>query len=100
MQVKASGFYGISADEVADVSNWEQIGLVVRYLHNNQPVEKLLEFIKCKSCTGKQICEPIITCLRNPQLCCAQTYNGGNMAGVRNGCASEFSSRALYYHCA
>lgn len=107
-QVKASGFYGISADEVTDVSNWEQIGLVVRYLHNNQPVEKLLEFIECESCTGQQICEHIVTCLRNlglnPELCRAQTYDGaGNMAGVRNGCAAEFmktSPRAPYYHCA
>ncbi len=30
--VKKSHFYGIQADEVADVSGWEQLGLSIRYV--------------------------------------------------------------------
>ena len=33
-QVKsAGGFFGIEADEVTDSSNWEELGLVIRYLY-------------------------------------------------------------------
>ena len=102
------GFYGIEADEVTDTSNWEQIGLVVRYIHNEKPTEKLIEYFECESCTGKCISEKIIATLLklelDPKLCRAQTYDGaGNMAGRQNGCAKkiqEVSPRALYYHCA
>ena len=38
-------FFGISADEVTDVLNWEQLGIVVRYVRNCQAIEKLLEFV-------------------------------------------------------
>lgn len=104
----AAGSYGISADEVTDISNWEQIGLVVRFLKNGEPVEKLIDFIECESCTGKVICDRILQSLQHvgldPTLCRAQTYDGAaNMAGCHNGCAKHFqrvSPRATYYHCA
>jgi hypothetical protein len=35
-------YYGIQCDEVTDSSNWEQLGIVLRYTINNQPVERLL----------------------------------------------------------
>ena len=37
--------FGISADEVTDVSNWKQLGIVVRYVRNCQVIEKQLEFV-------------------------------------------------------
>ena len=39
--------FGISADEVTDVSNWEQLGIVMCYVRNCQAIEKLLEFAQC-----------------------------------------------------
>ena len=108
-QIKdGGGFYGIQADEVTDVSNWEQLGLVVRYICNGQVVERLLEYIKCESCTGEKVSEAIISTLQqlqlDPMLCRAQTYDGaGNMAGCKNGCAALFQKinpRAPYFHCA
>ena len=102
------GFFGIGADEVTDTANWEQLGLVVRYLHNGEPIERLVEYIKCESCTGEAICNAIVHALTSlqldPKMCRAQTYDGaGNMAGCQNGCAKNFedvSPRALYFHCA
>ena len=35
-------FYGTSADKVIDVSNWEQVGTVVRYVRNCQAIEKTI----------------------------------------------------------
>ena len=49
------GFFGIGADEATDTANWEQLGLVVRYLHNGEPIERLVEYIECESCTGEAI---------------------------------------------
>ena len=31
-------FFGISADEATEVSNWEQLGIVVRYVRNCQAI--------------------------------------------------------------
>ena len=102
-------FFGISADEVTDVSNWEQLGIVVRYVRNCQAIEKLLEFVQCDDVKGASIAEFIINALNNaglyPQMCRAQTYNGaGNMAGKEKGAAAKFCSetgneKAVYFHC-
>ena len=71
-------FFGISADEVTDVSNWEQLGIVVRYVRNCQAIEKLLEFVQCDDIKGASIAEFIINALNNaglyPQMCRAQTH--------------------------
>ena len=37
---EGGGFFGIEADKVTDTSNWEQLGLVVRYMKNGKPVER------------------------------------------------------------
>ena len=78
--------FGMQADEVCDVSNVEQLGVVLRYVKNNQPVERLVEFVACEQVTGAAICENLLDCLAklnlDAQSCRAQTYDGaGNMAG-------------------
>jgi hypothetical protein len=106
--VKQFSFYGIEADEVTDIANWEQLGLVLRYLKDDKAQERLIEFIGCDKITGKAICDKILELLiklgLDPNDCRAQTYDGaGNMAGNLNGCAArfmEYAPRAPYYHCA
>ncbi|XP_035660282.1 52 kDa repressor of the inhibitor of the protein kinase-like [Branchiostoma floridae] len=100
--------YGIMADEVTDVSNWEQLGLLVRYTKDQKPVERLLMFSECEKITGRALCDTIAADLAgvnlDPANCRAQCFDGaGNMAGVRNGCAANFkeiATRAPYFHCA
>ncbi|XP_078679498.1 52 kDa repressor of the inhibitor of the protein kinase-like [Branchiostoma floridae x Branchiostoma belcheri] len=101
--------FGIMADEVTDVSNWEQLGLLVRYTKDGKPVERLLLFAACEEITGRALCDTIVGELRkvslDPANCRAQCFDGaGNMAGVRNGCAANFkrtaAPRAPYFHCA
>lgn len=108
-QVKSSGgFFGIEADEVTDSANWEQLGLVIRYLYNGKVTERLVSYIQCEGCTGREICDEIVQELSNlgldPKMCRAQTYDGaGAMSGCHNGCAKLFqdvSPRAFYFHCA
>ena len=40
--------YGLFADEVTDVSNWEELGVIVRYTKDCCPIEKLLEDVRCE----------------------------------------------------
>ena len=101
-------FFSIQCDEVTDSSNWEQLGIVIRYIRNHQPIEKLLEFVKCESISGEKLCEISITSLTLVGLdinCCRfQTMDGAaNMAGRQSGCAARFTRqapKAVYIHCA
>ena len=101
--------FAIMADEVTDVSDWEQLGLLVRYTRNNTLVERLLQFSKCKAIKGNDICETIVSSLKevglDPKNCRAQNYDGaGNMAGSKSGAAAQFNAiegnDAPYLHCA
>ena len=100
-------YYGIQCDEVRDSSNWEQLGIVIRYVVKGTPKERLLEFVACESTTGEMICEKIVNSLNGVQLdiskCRSQTMDGaGNMAGRQHGCAALFrqrSPKAVYHYC-
>ena len=48
--------YSIQADEVTDISNSEQLGLVLCYIKNGKPVERLVEYI----------CDASKNCRRSP----------------------------------
>lgn len=100
-------YYGFQCDEVTDVSNWEQLGIVIRYVKDSKPVERLLEFVSCEKITGEDLCENLIksqqSCGLDVQFCRSMTMDGaGNMAGKQAGCAARFtqqSPRALYHYC-
>ena len=64
IQQQAAGpLYSLSADEVTDVSNWEQLGLVVRYLESREkPVERLMAFNQC-AITGEALLKTVLQCL-------------------------------------
>ena len=44
---------GFQCDEVSDASNWEQLGLIIRYVTNDKPTERLLEFLVLKRLLAK-----------------------------------------------
>jgi len=106
--VKDAKFYSISADEVSDVSGWEQLGVVLRFVKSNKAEEKFIAFRSCASVTGEAVCKELVDLLRDVALpladCRGQGYDGGgNMAGQHRGCQARFlaqSPRATYFHCA
>ncbi|XP_062512673.1 52 kDa repressor of the inhibitor of the protein kinase-like [Corticium candelabrum] len=105
--VKSSPFFAVLADEVRDVSGWEQLAVSLRYMKDNKAEEKLIKFIACSFGTGSSICAEIRNALRQLGLdetrCRAQAYDGaGAMSGHLNGCQKNFRDhvpRAQYYHC-
>lgn len=100
-------YYGYQCDEVTDSSNWEQLGIILRYTVDNKPVERLLEFVQCDQITGDAICNNIVKSLTEAgldiQFCRSQTMDGaGNMSGKQAGCAARFqllSPKANYHYC-
>ena len=100
-------YYGFQCDEVTDSNNWEQLGLILRYVKDHQAVERLLEYIPCECTTGEALCQNVIQALTDAgldiKLCRSQTMDGaGNMAGKYAGFATRFlkeSPRALYHYC-
>ena len=101
--------YGIMADEVTDISNKERLGLVLRYTIGNNIVERLYEYVDCKSITGESVFREIVSIFESAQLsvsdCRAQTYNdAGNIAGQQNrniaARLKRLVPKAPYFHCA
>ena len=92
---------------MTDISNHEQLGLVLRYLKNGQPIERLIEYIECESITGEALCDDIKNTLLRLTLrlkdTVSQTYDGAaNFSGHVKGCASRFQEivpHAQYIHC-
>ena len=37
------------------MSNWEQLGIILMYVSDGEPVERLIEFIDCESVSGESI---------------------------------------------
>ena len=79
------------ADEVTNISGWEQLGVALHYIKNNVAHEKLVEFVACDSITGRDISMNLMSLLQrvglDPHCCRAQTYDGtGSMSGRLNGC--------------
>ena len=59
--------FGIFADEVTDVSNWEQLGIIIRYVKDCEPIERLLEFVPCEDIKGKSLCIYLVKALQIPR---------------------------------
>ena len=60
--------YGIMADEITDTFNKEQLDLVLRYTIGNDVVERLYEYVDCKSITEESVCCEIVSILESAQL--------------------------------
>ena len=90
-RIKDASFYSILADEAQDVSNMEQMPLVLRYVDSPGVIrEDFTKFVHCKSgISGAAISDSIKSEIRSLGLtldnCRGQGYDGvGDMAGRYN----------------
>ena len=98
--------FSVQADEGTDKSSKEQMGLILRYVKDGMPIEKLVEYIIYESITTAALCEDMQQNLSNLQLnmhnTVSQTYNGAASLSVHiKGCAGLFQksvSHARYFH--
>ena len=109
-RVKNARFFTIGADDGSDISNEEQLAIVVRYVDADGKIrEDFLDFVKCDTClTGQALGTKILEYLGriglNPCDLRGQAYDGaGAMAGAYNGVAAVIRNqhpKARYVHCA
>ncbi|XP_068703325.1 52 kDa repressor of the inhibitor of the protein kinase-like [Montipora foliosa] len=108
-EVKQSRMFSVMADEAADVSNKENLSLVLRYVDSSKNIrEEFVGFYLCgEETTGNAIKELIINTVRDLGLtmdnCRGQSYDGaGNMAGRYVGASTLIQNqfpKAIYVHC-
>lgn len=107
-EVRDAKFFSILADEVTDKANWEQLSLVLRYVHKGEIKEEFMTFIQCEDITGETLANNILNALRewglDIQNLRGQGYDGAsNMSGKFKGVQArlkEVNPKALYVHCA
>ncbi|XP_046851139.1 52 kDa repressor of the inhibitor of the protein kinase-like [Xenia sp. Carnegie-2017] len=110
VDVKKSTFYALIADETCDISNKEQMSLVLRFVDEELNIrEEFFRFIHCsEGMSGKDLASVILKCLNeelnlNIQDCRGQGYDGaGAVAGCINGLAARIKNlneKAIYTHC-
>ena len=108
-EVRKAKYFSILADVVADISNIEQLSLVLRFVdESNEIKEEFVDFLLCTNGTlGQALADMILDRIRvydlNPAFICGQGLDGaGNMSGRFRGCAALISQpcpRAVYVHC-
>ena len=99
--------FSIQADQVTDKTNKEHMALLLTYLKDGKPIERLVEYILCESITGVALCEDIHRTLYGLNLHLqntkSSTYDGAkNFSGQIKGCAALFQqtvAHATYFHC-
>ena len=99
--IKAAKWYTVISDEVTDVSNKEQLSLVLRYVDSDTLFvqEDLIGFVECNTgISGHALANKITSNLQAISLDLShlrgQTYDGaGNMAGSVNGTAALISAQ-------
>ena len=108
--VQVAKWFSVIADEVTDVSNKEQLSLVLRYVEPDTLLvrEDIVGFFECDTgISGRALADKITSCVRAYGLDLSnlrgQAYDGaGNMAGSVNGTAALIASDyplAIYLHC-
>ena len=108
-EVKKAKYFSVLADEAADVSNVEQMPLVIRYVNSDFEIcEAFTGFIACdESVSGEAISEKVLQRVEDLSLniifCRGQGYDGAkNMAGKCSGAARRIADKypkAPYVHC-
>ena len=106
--VKHNTFFTLMADEVADVSNKEQVAICLKSVGDDfQPHEEFVgmhSVDSLKSNTLVAVLRDVLTRLNlSIQDCRGQCYDGpSNMAGAKNGVATQILAeepRAIFTHC-
>ena len=108
-EIRDSKYFSIMSDEAADISNKENLSVVIRFLDSTKTVrEEFLGFYLCEDgTTGAAIKDLIIGAVADLGLsmddCRGQCYDGaGNMSGRLNGASSLIRAehdKAIYVHC-
>ena len=105
--MKEAKYYSILSDEVVDISNKEQVSIVLRFVDDSCNIrEEFLDFVVVERITGEvlahKIKETLVKYGLDFQDCRGQGYDGAsNMSAVGGvqGRLSAENRKATYVHC-
>ena len=107
-KIKTAKYFSVLADEVTDISNLEQLSLVIRFVDKNKQIrEDFLDFITVYRITGDSLSKAILVRLSSWDIdianCRGQGYDGAySMSSSRasaQGRICEVCPLAIYTHC-
>ena len=94
--------------ETTDSANIEQLEIILQYVFEGKPRERLFEYIDCDRATGQELYNSIFKDFEkssfNIKNCRSQTMDGAaNKSGRNKGCALLLQEKVplvVYKHCA
>jgi len=106
-EIKEAKYYSVLCDEVTDVSNKEQVSMVLRFVDSKNSIrEEFLDFICTERVTGEILAGNIKSTLLKYGLefdnCRGQGYDGASNMSARRGVQGILgreNHKALYVHC-
>ena len=106
-EIRASKYFSVIADEATDVSNKENLSLVIRFVDSTQTIrEEFVGFYLSEEGTSGRAIKNVITNAvadsgLNMNDCHGQCYDGaGNMPSRLDGALiKEDYNKAIYFHC-
>lgn len=106
-EIQAAKYYSISVDSTPDIAHIDQLAFCVRYVKDDTPIERFLQFIPIQEHKSEYLCDIVLTFLRTYGIdvmnCRGQSYdNANNMAGQYGGLQKrilDVNSLALFLPC-
>lgn len=107
-EIRDAKYFSISVDSTPDVSHCDQLVFCVRYVRNDKPVERFLQFIPINQHKSEYLTETVIDFMRSHSIdfsnCRGQSYdNTNNMAGKYSGLQKrilDMNKFAIFLPCA
>jgi len=107
-ELKVAKYYSISVDSTPDLSHIDQMTFIIRYVNDDTPVERFLEFIPIDEHGSEYLFKVILSFLEKNQIslnnCRGQSYdNAANMSGQYAGLQARIKEKcnfAIFIPCA
>ncbi|XP_047123009.1 zinc finger MYM-type protein 1-like [Hydra vulgaris] len=89
-EIRGAKFYSISVDSTPDISHVDRLSCVFRYVLNDGPIERFVQFLSMKGHGAEDLFNSLYSFLEEAKLdikyCRGQSYdNASNMAGKYSG---------------
>ena len=101
LELNTSKYFSLSVDSTPDLCHVDQLTFTVRYLLNNEPVERFIEFIPIRGHTAEYLTGVVFDLLKKNTIkvedCRGQSYdNASNMSGHYSGLQTRFKEVNKY----
>ena len=105
-EIRDAKYFSVLADEASDVSKFEQMPLVIRFVDAKSEIREAFMGFVCsdEGVSGESISKNILESLSkfglDMNMCRGQGYDGAaNMSGKYSGAATKIQQKAPYFHC-